>query len=128
MGYKHREETIAKFKARRHSKETKKRISALQKGNKNRLGKTLCLKNCLHDTDLRSTERKYLKLRKDNKNQKDLVNLLNKSQFLIRKKNETTIYDSIREAARALDIPNSSIRRNLKTVTLYKDRYIYKKV
>lgn len=44
------------------------------------------------------------------------------------KKSETTIYDSIREAARALDIPNSSIRRNLKTATLYKDRYIFKKI
>lgn len=43
-------------------------------------------------------------------------------------KNETTIYVSIREAARALGIPDSSIRRNLKTVTLYKDRYIFKKV
>lgn len=43
-------------------------------------------------------------------------------------KNETTIYDSIREAARALDIPNSSIRRNLKTGSLYKFRYIFNKV
>jgi len=43
-------------------------------------------------------------------------------------KNETTIYDSIREAARVLDIPNSSIRRNLKTGSLYKFRYIFNKV
>jgi hypothetical protein len=77
------------------------------------------LKNCFHDTDLRSTERKYLKLRKDNKDKKDLVYLLTK----YKKKNETTIYDSIREAAKALDIPNSSIQRNLKIATLYKDRY-----
>jgi hypothetical protein len=48
--------------------------------------------------------------------------------LIIKKKNETTIYDSIREAARALDIPNSSIRLNLKTATLFKDRYIFKKI
>ena len=46
---------------------------------------------------------------------------------LDKKKNETIIYDSIREAARALGIPNSSIRRNLKTATIYKDRYIINK-
>jgi len=45
-----------------------------------------------------------------------------------KKKNETTIYDSISEASRALDIPNSSIRLNLKTATIYKDRYIFKKI
>jgi len=67
-------------------------------------------------------------LRRDNKDPKEQEPLLNKSQFFDKNKNETTIYDSIREAARVLDIPNSSIRRNLKTGSLYKFRYIFNKV
>lgn len=44
--------------------------------------------------------------------------------------NETTIYDSIRATARALDIPQSSISMYFKysQTTPYKGKYIFKKL
>jgi hypothetical protein len=47
----------------------------------------------------------------------------------MKKNNQTTIYDSIREAARALNCDNSAIRYYLKSknISPYKGRYTFSK-
>ena len=46
----------------------------------------------------------------------------------MKKNNQTTIYDSIREAARALNCDHSAIRYyfKYKNITPYKGRYVFK--
>lgn len=121
-GHKHREETLLKISKYRigckHSEETKEKMRDAKKG------KTL------------SEEIKY-KMSVAKKGQPKIKGSGKPSQkieVIDNKTNQTTTYDSMREAARALNIECSSISRYFKNnrhnpkPNPYKNRYIFTKV
>jgi len=109
LGFKHSESTIAKFKeignSRVYSEERKAKFAALnlnrsEEFNKRRLEQIL-----------------ELNLKKGHS--LEVINVLT---------NETTLYSTIRQAASALEISHTTIRRYLKSNELFKGTYKFRKV
>jgi len=102
----HTEETLAKLRARKHSEETKQKIRDAQKEIENS-GR---FKKGMHKIEGSGTPNQ-------------------KIQVFDKKTNLTTTYESIREAARALDMESSIISRYFKNNQQkpYKGRYIFQK-
>lgn len=101
----------------KHSEETLEKISASKMGNSNWLGKT-------HSEQ---TKAKISVTMMGNSNAKN-KSQANKIEVLDLETNNTTIYDSIRAAARALNCVNSAILKNLKSKSKkpYKGRYVFR--
>jgi group I intron endonuclease len=112
FGKKHSEETLVKFRARRHSEETKIRMKEARLGRKHS-----------EETKIKMREAK-IKMRdagEGRPGQKIEVLRLDKDE------NQTTTYDSIREAAKALNINRTVISKYFYRCQTkpYKGRYIF---
>lgn len=115
LGYRHSPETIAKFKARKHSLETKAKI-----WEKTQTAERIEQLNRLHADP--EYQRKRLEQLKRLNSSPEHKELLLKNAQLSAKKVEvfdtltkiTTVYSSISEAAKSLEISQSSISKGFK--------------
>ena len=135
FGYKHSPETIDKFKAREFSPETRAKISQ-----KTQTAERIEQLKRLHaDPDYQQKRLEQLKLLNSSPEQKELL-LKNamltalKVEVLDTFTNIKTVYDSISEAARSLEISQSSISKAFKyhsgesTIWVKKKRYQITKI
>lgn len=117
LGYKHSPETIAKFKARKHSQETKAKI-----GEKTKTAERIEQLKRLHaDPEYQRKRLEQLKRLNSSPEQGVAVLLLKNAQLSAQKVEVfdtftkiTTVYSSISEAARSLGISQSSISKGFK--------------
>jgi group I intron endonuclease len=127
LGYKHTEETLAKMRSRKHSLETRLKMSEAKKG-KTHTEETLAILRGRNISE--ETRRKMSEAGLGREKPVGSGRPCQKIEVFDNKNNQATIYDSISEAARALGIKKSVISwyfaRNANNS--YKGRYIFKKV
>ncbi len=125
LGYKHTEETLAKLRARRHSEETRKKMSdakiGLQAGENN----PFFGKNHSDETKQKMSEARKGCLRAEGSGRPS-----QKVEVFDLTTDIKTTYDSISDAARALGVRKSGISMylNRNTDNPFKGRYILKKI
>ncbi len=117
LGYKHTEESLAKFRNRKHSPETLEKMSG---ENHHMFGKSLS----------QETRNKMSDAKKGQPRTEGAGKPPQAIEVFDKDNNQTTVYESISEAAIALNTPSSRISnyfyKNQKTP--YKKRYIFKKL
>lgn len=119
LGFKHSEQTRAKFCLRRHSEETRRKMSESKKGNRNSM-----------KFQSEETRNKISASRKANPSGSSQPSS-QKIEVLDLQTNITTRYDSMREASRALNVSPSSVGQYLlrnKKKLPYKGRYVITKI
>nr|QBM09688.1 hypothetical protein [Dactylella sp.] len=127
LGHKHSEETLVKFRNRKHSLETLLKMSNAKKGktlSKETIAKLIGRKLS------EETRQKMSEIRKGGTKPEGSGRPSQKIEVFDNNINQTKTYDSISEAAIALGIRKSAISTYISSNTnkLFKSRYTFKKV
>jgi group I intron endonuclease len=128
LGYTHREDTLAKFKARRHSEETIKKISETIKGKNHPFFGNDWQKK--HSEETLKKMRDALKGRTHSEEtRKKIVESMGTSvKVTDTETGITTIYPSKRQVARELNTSLDTVRRYIVSSKPFKDRYLIENI